>query len=222
MSSSQSIVGSFLSQISFPVAFILNALLTGYYYSNIYNDGTLIEKQIKETSKLENQEQKKKKETEKLLAEQEVLKQEVGLLAGQFKDISSQLPLSLKTQEVIDTINKLAKNSGCRVVSIKPERTEIKELYEEIPIRVELNGQFSSLVMFMYYIASLERVTDLDGLQLMNEAQNYTGNLKMSTTIVSFKYRPPEIKESDNFKIQNKSKVKSKTKSKPKGKVEST
>lgn len=200
MRNKPSAIGLFLSQISLSVVFLISIGITGYYYSNGYDDGTQLEKQIAETIQLENIENAKKKETEKLLAEETAMKQEVGELGDKFREISSKLPLSLKTQEIIDTINQLAKNAGCRIVSIKPETIVSRDLYDEIPIKIEMRGQFSNLVVFMYYLSSLERVTRTGDVDFTNEGSKYTGMLSYNTSVVSFRYRPPVDKNQDNEK----------------------
>lgn len=194
-----SLLGSFLQNVSMTAATIFGILLGSYYYfGGFYDDGSRLEGQINQTKVLIQNAEVKKKETEKLLAEEGELKREVGELGEKFKSVSSKLPINLKTQEIIDTVNQLAKNSGCKVVSIKPGTVAVKELYDEIPIQVEMRGAFSNLVVFMYYLATLERVTYTSDVSFVNSAAGYDGNLKFVTSVVSFRFRQPaEPKPSD-------------------------
>jgi type IV pilus assembly protein PilO len=185
------VLGSFLQNLSMMAALIVGTLVGAYYYGNHYNDGTQLENQISGTKGQIQEAENKKKETERLLAEEGQMKKEVGELAEKFKEVSSKLPINLKTQEIIDTINQLAKNSGCKVVTIKPGSTSVKELYDEIPVQVEMRGAFSNLVVFMYYLATLERVTYTTDISFVNAATAYDGNLRFNTSVISFRFRQP-------------------------------
>lgn len=187
-----SVLGSFLQNVSMLVVTIFGILLSSYYYfAGFYDDGSKLEGQIGQAKNLIQAAELKKKETEKLLAEEGEMKREVGELAEKFKSVSSKLPINLKSQEIIDTINQLAKNSGCKVVMIKPEAVSIKELYDEIPVQIEMRGAFSNLVVFMYYLATLERVTYTSDISFVNSSGTYDGNLKFMTSVVSFRFRQP-------------------------------
>lgn len=194
------VLGAFLQNVSMPAVVVGGVLLGLYYWSNHYNDGTKLEAEISQTKNQIQQAETKKKETEKLLAEEGQMKRDVGELAEKFREVSSKLPINLKTQEIIDTINQLAKNSGCKVVTIKPGNANIKELYDEIPVQVEMRGAFSNLVVFMYYLATLERVTYTTDIAFGNAGAAYDGNLRFTTSVVSFRFRQPESKPEPNAK----------------------
>jgi Tfp pilus assembly protein PilO len=187
-----SLLGSFLQNISMTAVTLFGLALGAFYYSGgFYDDGSKLEAQISQTKIKIKEAEEKKKETEKLLAEEDQMKREVGELAEKFKAVSSKLPINLKTQEIIDTVNQLAKNSGCKVVAIKPGNVTAKELYDEIPVYVEMRGAFSNLVVFMYYLATLERVTYTADIGFTNFSSAYDGNLKFVTSVVSFRFRQP-------------------------------
>jgi type IV pilus assembly protein PilO len=195
------VLGSFLQNVSITASVIFGLLLGSYYYfGGFYDDGSKLEAKIAETQALIQQAELKKKETTKLLAEEGELKKDVGELAEKFKEVSSKLPNNLRTQEIIDTVNQLAKNAGCKVVLIKPGPVVTKELYDEIPIQVEMRGAFSNLVVFMYYLATLERVTYTSDVSFSNFGPAYDGNLKFATSVVSFRFRQPAEQKNEDGK----------------------
>lgn len=183
-----------LRQLTFAKSFVISIILGFLYYKVLgYNDGSALEAQIRQVQESVNAEAEKKKETDRVLAEEVEIKRQVGALSEKFKEVTQKFPVNLKSDEIISTLNSLAGTSNVRVVSVKKENVMTQELYEEIPVSVELTGTFNNIVHLMYKTAILERVTNLGEFEFANLNGEYNGTLKMSTKIIGYKYRtPPE------------------------------
>ncbi len=186
-------VGQILAQITYPKAVGLSLLVGAFYYFNIYDDGSKLVAQINEVKLNTQVEEEKKKETDQVKAEEKAIKDQVGALAEKFIEVTARFPINLKSDEIISTINTLAKSANIRVTSVKKESVEAKELYEEVPLSLEFNGTFNNLLLLLYNIASLERVTNLGDFEFSNLNGDYDGNIKLLTKVIGYKYRkPPE------------------------------
>ncbi len=191
-------LGQTFSQLDYPKVVGVTLLIGAFYYFNLYDDGSKIETQIQQIKQSIQVEDEKKKETDRVKAEEQAIKNEVGALSEKFKEVTSRFPINLKTDEIIATINTLAKSTNVRVVSTKKENVEIKALYEELPISLEFSGTFNNLVLLMYKIATLERVTNVGDLEFTNINAEYDGNLKFVTKVIGYKYRKPVEKSDDS------------------------
>lgn len=190
--------GQFLNQLTISQAFGIAAILGAIYYFNIYDDGSKLKAQIAELQTGVEAEEKKKIETDKVKAEERAIKSQVGALSDKFKEVTARFPVNLKSDEIISTVNQLAKAANVRVVQVKKESVEVRELYEEVPVSVEFSGTFNNLVLLMFNIGTLERVTNVGNFDFANINQDYNGNLKLTTKIVGYKYKkPPETKSAN-------------------------
>lgn len=194
-----------LSQLALPQILGISVLIGGFYYKSVYDDGSSLENQIRTVQEQVQVEEEKKKETDKIKSEEVEMKKQVGELADKFKEITMKFPINLKSDEIIDVINSLSKTVNVRVISVKKEKVITQELYEEVPIKLELSGTFNNLLLLLYNITILERVTNFGDFEFVNSASEYNGVIKLSTTIVGYKYRkPPEVtpdKENKNKKV---------------------
>lgn len=183
-----------LSQLTFAKSFVISIILGFLYYKVLgYDDGSALEAQILQVQESVRVEGEKKIETDRVLAEEVEIKRQVGALSEKFKEVTQKFPVNLKSDEIISTLNSLANTSNVRVVSVKKENVMTQDLYEEIPVSVELTGTFNNIVHLMYKTAILERVTNLGDFEFANPNSEYNGTLKMSTKIIGYKYRtPPE------------------------------
>jgi type IV pilus assembly protein PilO len=207
---------SVFTQITFPKAILISLLIGGLYYANFYDDGSRLEQEIA-TKKVEIKEEEEKKiETDRVKAKEKEIFEEVGRSAEKYKEVTARFPVNLKSDEIISMVNVLAKSTNVRVISVKKEEVVAKELYEEVPVRLELSGTFNNLVVLMYNIATLERITNLGDFDFSNSQGEYNGNIKLITTVIGYKYRkPPDPPpESENDKKDKKKKGK-KGRSKP-------
>ncbi len=196
-----------LSQLALPQILGISVLVGGFYYKSIYDDGSRIDSQIRTLQGQVQVEEEKKKETDRIRSEEVEMKKQVGELADKFKEIILKFPISLKSDEIIDVINSLSKTVNVRVISVKKEKVITQELYEEVPIKLELSGTFNNLLLLLYNITILERVTNFGDFEFVNTSSEYNGVIKLSTTIVGYKYRkPPEVtpeKGNKNSKINS-------------------
>jgi len=185
-----------LSQLSFSKAFLIS-IFFGFLYFKVlgYDDGSKLEAEIRQVQEAVKAEEEKKKETDKVLAEEVEIKKQVGALSEKFKEVTQRFPINLKSDEIISTINSLATSSNVRVVAVKKETVITQELYEEVPVSIELTGTFNNIVELMYKTAILERVTNLGDFEFSNLGSDYNGTLKMSTKVIGYKYRTPVEKQ---------------------------
>lgn len=181
--------GELFAKISVSMALVIGLILTGLYYNSWYNDGSTLEAEIKAAEETIVAQTEKKKVTDQVLAEEAAIKSEVGVLSEKFKEITAYFPVNLKSDELVAVMNTLAKKTSVRVISVRRSQNTIKDLYEEIPLSLQLKGNFNNLIQFMYYIGLLEKVTNVLNFDLANDTGGYDGTIRLSLRIVGYKYR---------------------------------
>lgn len=133
----------------------------GAYYYLIYNDGSAEKAQIAAATAEIQKEEAKAKDAENALKEVEKIRAAVATLSDQFVIVSKQLPAQYNMPELIRSIDAIARASGVSIKLKEPKtpKAEKDAIVETMPVKVVLEGQFSEIAMFFYYIASLERIT---------------------------------------------------------------
>lgn len=180
------------------VAMIGVALAVVYYFT-MYNDGSQIEANIQKVQADIQQEEGKAREAEAALKEVERVRAAVGALGEQFRVVSQALPSEVQMADIIRTVDTVSKTAGVSVKSKEPQAVINHEYYEEIPLKISMQGTFSEITMFLYYISSLERVMRVKSFVIsVPQAQSSNrgsplspvGHLSFEGQIESFRFIP--------------------------------
>jgi type IV pilus assembly protein PilO len=186
-------VSALFAKLDFSKTLAISAVVAGAYYFWMYNDGSLLENNIKTINGQISAEEAKKKNTEKVLAEASQFKSEIGSLGEKFKSASEKLPTEFKAQQLIDMINATAKDAGIKVVNLQPGAVIKKLNYDEIPVKVKLRGSYGNIVVFLYFMGSMERITHIRNFAFQNDQnESKAGLLGFEANIVSFRFRADE------------------------------
>lgn len=118
------------------------------------------------------------------------------------QDQLKQLPNKNEVAGLLDDISYIATNHGLTLTKINWEPEVKKDFYTELPMRIELEGDYSQLGEFAASIAALPRIVVL-GSFTINKG-NDTETLKMSVQAKTYRYDP----ESENVKDNKKGKAK--------------
>ena len=183
-----------LANMSIQKIFVLSLMLLGLYYAlaDVGSRGVAIDVQSATVIVDIDKEKAKLVETERLVKKALSQKEAVEALGEKFKSSSKQLPPKVSTTEIMRSIDALARMSGVFVIGKEPGslfRSGILNLY---PIKAELRGTYSELVMFMFHLTSLEKVTRVDKFsiaKLETDTNNAkVGQLLMNISILSYEY----------------------------------
>lgn len=140
---------------------ILCGIAGAAYYFMIFDDGTALRTQISGVQAEIKKEEVKAAEADKALKEVEAIRASLNTLGQQFQLATKQLPSQYSMPELIRAIDSIARASGVSIKSKEPmaPKPEKDGIVEYLPVKVVLEGQYSEIAMFIYYISSLERIT---------------------------------------------------------------
>jgi Tfp pilus assembly protein PilO len=166
------------------------------YYFNIFGDfgkdATDLEAKIQSTQAELSKEKARLKETERIMKKAETLKGSVDSLNERFKIVSKQLPTKISTTEIMRVIDSLAKTSGVIVSEKEPGLPAKSGLLMQYPVRVSMRGGFSDLIMFIYYISNLEKVTRVSKFVISRPdtdlSPSKSSQINMNVTILGYEF----------------------------------
>jgi type IV pilus assembly protein PilO len=181
-----------LDKLGYDKILLIGLALMGFYYFTAFDGGGNIEAQLSSVNAQIQGEQTKKAETDRLLAEETQMRQEVGQLADKFKEVSLKLPAELNSIALISSIQKMAKAAGASIKNIRPESPKRQDILEELPITVTIEGKYSDLALFVYYISSMERIAKVSDFTIVRVGDN-NNKLQLNGHVMSFRYNPATV-----------------------------
>lgn len=102
-----------------------------------------------------------------------------------------QLPDKAEVAGLLDDISYIATNNGLKLLRINWEPEIKKEFYTELPMRIDISGQYSQLGQFAADIAALPRIVLLGSFTVNKEAkENTTNDMTMSVQAKTYRIDP--------------------------------
>ena len=83
--------------------------------------------------------------------------------------LEKQLPSKAEMAALLSDINLAGIGRGLQFDLFKPGATDVKDYYAELPIEIEVSGNFEAIGEFVSDIAHLPRIVTLGGLEIKNK-----------------------------------------------------
>ena len=193
-----------LAGFTFQKALIFGLIVGALYYFMLYDDGSNIETQINQVQAEITVQEQQSKEADAALKEVEQVRVAVGALSDQFKIVSGAIPTNVQMADIIRAVDTVARASGVNVKSKEPKEALNREFFEEIPLSISVEGGFSQLTMFLYYLTSMERIMKIKNFTMVKSTENRStpnssGKLILTGEVVSYRFigmpPAPEVKK---------------------------
>jgi type IV pilus assembly protein PilO len=124
-------------------------------------------------------------------------RQQMVELEEMLKNQLKQLPNKNEVAGLLDDISYIATNNGLKLIRINWEPAVKKDFYTELPMRIELSGDYDQLGQFSADIAALPRIVllgnftinkkDTDSKSVNN---NIVNDITMSVQAKTYRYDP--------------------------------
>lgn len=152
-----------------PVKILILALgMTGVYYLMSYDDGARTLKSIQKTKAEYAEQQQIAEEGEIALREVEKMRARLIDLGEQYKAVSQALPEQLSMADVIRNIDGLAALAKVTVKAKEPKPAAVVGIYEQMPIDLTVEGSYSEIVQFLYYVGTIDRIMTIGGFSIVS------------------------------------------------------
>lgn len=123
------------------------------------------------SSQLQDLDRAEKKETElklqfafkqRIANNLPVYQKQMQLLKNRFQQILQILPENIEIAGLLEEISKIGISNGLKFELVKPLPIERHEFYTELPIKIQVDGNYHQFAGFISEIAALNRIVTLD------------------------------------------------------------
>src|SRR5690348_12179273 len=164
---------------------LLVALVIGVAYYYVY-----LNPQIQENDKIRTKIEEKTRENEQLrqfepkLAD---LNRQMAILQQQMEIQKKIVPDDKDADQFIRLLHDTASTSGIEIRRYTSMPVANHEFYSDVPFAIDIDGPYYSVLNFFQRVSELERIVNIDNLQMANTKT--TGPAKVKG---SYKYSPGE------------------------------
>lgn len=112
---------------------------------------------------------------------------------AQFNIVMKALPEKEEIPTLLNGISQAARDAGLDITKFQPNPEIAKEFYAEVPITVNVDGNYHNVAMFFDKISKLPRIVTIGALKLLPDKEGDT--LSTSCTAVTYKFIEPVEKK---------------------------
>jgi len=128
-------------------------------------------------------------------AEQEAIAQNLAAFKREYqrlelslKQAMAQLPDKKEIPSLLENISNLGRESGLEVALFKPGAQKPKDFYAEVPVDINLVGNYNNLLAFFYQVASLPRIVNISDLAV-NKSKKGESPFSLDTACKATTYK---------------------------------
>ena len=158
------------------------ALLVGGYFMLLEPMQLKLSREVKQESQLKKDFENKAFQVANL----EEYRAQMVEMELSFESILKQLPRDTEVPGLIDDISLAALNNGLDLKVISPQKQVSTEFYNELPIEIEVEGDYHELGAYVSSVASLPRIVTLHDFSISTKGKNSD---QLSLKILAKTYR---------------------------------
>jgi type IV pilus assembly protein PilO len=168
------------------IIFGIAALVAGGYYFGMYQAANT---QLRQLHAKELELQRKLSEVRSIAANIGAFEQEINDLELQLNAALRQLPNEQQLEVLLTDISNLGKTAGVEIRSFKRDKERVHDFYAEVPIDIELEGNYHDIARFFDLLSKLPRIVNMGALSLSVESESAAETrLKVSGTATAFRF----------------------------------
>jgi type IV pilus assembly protein PilO len=144
------------------------AILIGGYFMMLEPMQKKLSREIKQETQLKKDFENKAFQVANL----EDYKAQMLEMEQSFESILKQLPRDTEVPGLIDDISLAALNNGLDLKVISPQKQVSTEFYNELPIEIEVEGDYHELGAYVSSVASLPRIVTLHDFSISKKGKD--------------------------------------------------
>jgi len=168
-------------------AIIFIGILVGGYFFMVQPTIDKLDRAVREESQLKKDYENKAFQVANL----EEYKAQMADMEQSFESILKQLPRDTEVPGLIDDISLAALNNGLDLKVISPQEQVATQFYNELPIDVEVEGDYHELGAFVSSVASLPRIVTLHDFAI-DKSSSDDDRLKLTILAKTYRYNEGE------------------------------
>jgi type IV pilus assembly protein PilO len=164
----------------------LGVLLVIGYFFLFYQEKS---QQLKDLRAQELELQRKLSEVRSVAANISAFESEIADLEIKLKTALRQLPNEKELEVLLTDISNLGKTAGVEIKSFKRSEEVIHDFYAEVPIQIELEGEFHDIAQFFDLMSKLPRIVNMGALTIGVTRENEDATvLSVKGTATTFRF----------------------------------
>lgn len=163
------------------------AILVGGYFMMLEPMSQKLTREIKQEAQLKTDFENKAFQVANL----EEYKAQMVEMEQSFESILKQLPRDTEVPGLIDDISLAALNNGLDLKVISPKKQISTEFYNELPIEIEVEGDYHELGAYVSSVASLSRIVTLHDFSISKKGKD-DGSLSLKILAKTYRYNEGE------------------------------
>jgi type IV pilus assembly protein PilO len=133
--------------------------------------------------------QRKLSEVRSVAANISAFEAEIADLEIKLKTALRQLPNEKELEVLLTDISNLGKTAGVEIKSFKRSEEVIHDFYAEVPIQIELEGEFHDIAQFFDLMSKLPRIVNMGALTISVVGENEEATiLSVKGTATTFRF----------------------------------
>lgn len=166
------------------IVVLIFVILVGYYFF-LSSDKQQLDQGQQQEQKLRAEFKDKAGQAANLEKYQEQLQQ----LTRTFNTLKLQLPGKTEIPNVLQDISQTAQIDGLKQDLFKPQGEVKKDFYAEVPIQIQLEGNYHQFGKFVSDVSALPRIVTVHDISLKPQGNSTNGaNLVMTLTAKTYRY----------------------------------
>jgi type IV pilus assembly protein PilO len=134
-------------------------------------------------------------------------KKKVEYLRQKLEEKKKNLPDDSNMDQLLKVLNELSEKSDIRIVKFTPRGEVKKQIYAEIPVEMEIEGNYHEILTFFDKVAKEDRIINISNIAMENP-EIKSGKVVLSATCLAKTFRalPPSEKGAKGKKKKKKKK----------------
>ena len=129
-------------------------------------------------------------------------RREMDLLEQKLAEALTELPEKKDLDELLAQLNDIAKKSGLEISKVEPGAETPAQFIYRIPIKIQVNGNYHEVAMFLQEISNMRRIVNVSNIKLGNgNVKNEKVVLNADFLATAFRFLDPNQKAGDK-KVQ--------------------
>ena len=114
---------------------------------------------------------------------------------AQFQMAMKKLPEKEEIPSLLSSISNSGQQVGLEFLLFEPKPEKKKEFYAEIPVAMNIKGDYHNLAIFFDQVARLSRIVNIKNIQISSSKEKNSRDLNTSCMAVTYKFIETTVKK---------------------------
>ena len=174
-------------------ASLIGIVIAGFLYFFVFGT-TSSSKKIVVLKNKKKELLKKNKDADLLIEEAKSYKDSLNSLGNTINRVIKYIPKDMSSTKLMRKLTESAKESGVSIVGVsesqrRSNNKKKSELYEEVPVKIRLEGNFTQMMVFLSKLTELENIVTMNEFEISSNRALSEGVVAFAATFVGYRYK---------------------------------